>query len=111
MGPSSGPDCPANALYPVRRGGGNGVPFAATPPFRLNCERTAIMFDSIGTELRELGGFFVRRRRTGGVIGLACLFLLLHQYRPIGPEWANALVYYAGGPLLAGLVLFGGRLQ
>jgi membrane protease YdiL (CAAX protease family) len=69
------------------------------------------MFESIATEVRELGAFFGRHGRTAGVIGLACLFLVLHEYNPVGPDWGNALVYYAAGPLLAVLLFFGGRFR
>jgi hypothetical protein len=69
------------------------------------------MFRNIAAELRELGGFFARYRREGGVIGLTCLFLVVHEYEPVGPVWSNALVYYAAGPLLAVLVLYGGRFR
>ena len=65
------------------------------------------MFEDIRRELGALGGFFARNRRTAGVIGLACLFLTLHEYEPVDPDWSNALVYYLAGPLLAVLIFFG----
>lgn len=61
------------------------------------------------TELKTLGSFFRRHRREAGVIALACLLIILHEYNPLDKVWLNSLVYYGAAPLAAIAVFFRAR--
>lgn len=63
------------------------------------------MADSFRSDLKNLKGFFTGYFPEIVVVSFATLFMILHEYRPIGSFWVSSLVYFAICPLAVILIV------
>ena len=63
------------------------------------------MTDSFRSDLKNLIGFFTYYFSEIVVVSFATLFMILHEYHPIGNFWISSVVYFALCPLATILIV------
>jgi len=63
------------------------------------------MADSFHSDLKNLKGFFTGYFPEIADVSFATLFMILHEYRPIGNFWVSSLAYFAICPLAVILIV------
>jgi membrane protease YdiL (CAAX protease family) len=67
--------------------------------------RLAIMPGFFKEEISALGRFFHDFRSEITVVAFGMLFMVLHEYHPIGKEWLSAFFYYGIFPILVLIIV------